>query len=43
MYYNNKMYENALTKEEVCEAATKGDVDVNGTKVEVMMNLGWHV
>ena len=39
MYYNNRMYKNAMTKEEVCEAATKGDVSVNGTKVEVIMIL----
>ena len=36
MYYDNKGYQNAMTKEEACEAANLGNIGGNGILVKVI-------
>ena len=37
MYHDNKRYKDAVTKEQVCEAADHGKIALGGAKVEVIV------
>ena len=37
VYYDNKRYMEAVTKEQVCEAAEHGKIALGGAKVEVIV------
>ena len=37
VYHDNKRYKDAVTKEQVCEAADHGKIALGGAKVEVIV------
>ena len=37
VYHDNKRYKDAVTKEQVCEAADHGKIALGGAKVEVFI------